>query len=497
MNIKIACCAIACSFSSLLLGETTVRLAWENPPKAYDPRYAGDANSQYLDNLLHCSLVDFDQSGSVIPAVAESWEWKDPKTLVLMLRKDVMFADKTLVSTDDIIANINFMMQKSPKVPSPRASGFQKIESISASGQELTIKLTEPDLSFVVNNLVIGLLPKAFLKDEPLDSKAKVPGCGPFTLTDVTVSQILLAKNPNYNLNQPAKIDEIEIKFVKDESTRFSKLIAGEVDIVQNALSYEKIGQIDPQHQKLQIIKKQGLQTSYVGFNFRDPILKNSAVRQAIAHAINKKAIISYILKDMADEAVGLMPNISPKSDLIAFDPALANKILDEAGLKGNPRFKLSYKTTQSQTRVAIGHAIASDLKKIGIEVSVQPLEWGRLTDDIEKGRVQLWGLNWIGFKDPDIYRYVFASESFPPYGGNRGWYSNPEFDALVKDAKLEINQAKRKALYEKAEGLLLKDLPYVFLFHEQMYALASKNIEGFEVFADGRYGSLRQVYKK
>jgi peptide/nickel transport system substrate-binding protein len=102
----------------------------------------------------------------------------------------------------------------------------------------------------------------------------------------------------------------------------------------------------------------------------------------------------------------------------------------------------------------------------------VEPLEWGRFKADVEAGRVQMWSLSWVGFKDPDIYRYAFATENFPPAGGNRGWYSNPELDKLLSEARAVTDFAKRRELYNKVQEIVAKELPYVFLWHEEIFAV-------------------------
>jgi peptide/nickel transport system substrate-binding protein len=236
----------------------------------------------------------------------------------------------------------------------------------------------------------------------------------------------------------------------------------------------------------------------------RDKIVGNPLVRQAIAHAIDKQKIIKYVLSGMAVPADTLLPESDPfhakALNAPGYDPEAAKALLDQAGFKageGGKRLALSFKTTTDLTRVAVAKAIAAELKKIGVDVTVETLEWGRFKADVEGGRVQMWSLSWIGFKDPDIYRFAFASESFPPNGGNRGWYSNPNLDKLLADGKAETDQGKRAGIYAKAEQVIADDEPYVFLWHEEVFAVVNKSVEGFEVYADGRLSSLANAVKK
>jgi peptide/nickel transport system substrate-binding protein len=483
-----------------------VVIAWESAPRTVDTRYAVDADSQYLENLLNCSLIGFSAEGKVVGDLAKSWTWVNPTTLKLELQANAKFSDGKAVTAEDVKATYDFFKRSDVKPPSPRAGAFAGVESVSVEKSNVVFKLKEADASFITN-LVIGVLPKDLAATAILATDKAPVGCGPFVLKSYGINGITLEKNPHYTLGQTPKVNQVQIKIVKDETTRFAKLKAGELNIVQNLLSRDKVMQISKNQPQLKVIKRSGLNTSYLGFNMKDPVLANAKVRLAIAHAIKRQDIIDYILKGLARPAVTmLLPEDTYfDKDLkpIAYDPTAAMKLLDEAGYKDpdgagpKPRLVLTYKTPNNDTRISVARAIGGDLKKIGIEVRVQALEWGKFKDDVEKGAVQLWSLNWIGFKDPDIYRYAFATESFPPNGGNRGWYSNPELDKLLKEARMMTDEKKRQELYKKVQGIVQAELPYVFLWHEDIFAVTTSDIEGFSLYADGRFASLKNVLRK
>jgi len=481
-----------------------VTIAWETPPRTIDPRFATDADSQYLENLTHCALVGFDQNGGTIGDLAESWKWTSPKVLTVKLKKNANFSDGTPVKASDIEATYSFLTSKDSKTPSPRAGAFAGVESVKASGPDtVTFALKDPDATFVTN-LVVGILPASIAGAEMITDISKMIGCGPFRIKAQDTNGIDLEANKHYSLGKAPKASQITIKIVRDESTRFSKLQKGEVDLVQNLINRDQLSSIAKTSPNLKVVRRAGLNTTYLGFNMRNPTLANPKVRQAISHAIDRKVIITHALNGLAVPAVTMLPASDPYTDStltqITHDQAMANKLLDEAELKspgkGQPRFKISYKTTNNITRVTIAKAIASQLKKVGIEVTVEPLEWGRFKADVEAGRVEMWSLSWVGFKDPDIYRFAFATESFPPNGGNRGWYSNPNLDKLLTEARTVNDPEKRKDLYSQVQKIVAGELPYVFLWHEEIFAVHNRNLQGFELYADGRYESLKQTFK-
>lgn len=485
--------------------QDTITLAWETPPRTIDPRYAVDANTQYLENLLHCSLIDFDKNAQPFGDLAKEWSWTDNKTLRVTLKSEAIFADGSPVTSSDVKATYDFFLRKNTTPPSPRAGVFSNLAAIRTEGNGTVIfQLKEPDVTFATS-LVVGILPEAFSKIDLIDEASGVKGCGPFMLETVDISSLILTRNPRYSLGEPAKIPRVRIKIVRDEATRYSKLLNGELDIVQNIIGRDKLEDIAKSVPALKILRRPAIATTYLGFNMKDKIVGNPKVRQAIARAIDRQSIIKHILKGLASPASTLLLPSDPFYDHSiaepAFDRTAAQTLLDEAGFKPSnpkkPRFTLTYKTTTDRTRIAIAKAIAANLKDIGIEVEVRPLDWGKFKSDVEKGQVQMWSLAWVGVKDPDIFRFAFATNSFPPQGANRGYYSNSVFDQLVVAGRSTIETKKRYDIYSHVQKIIAEDLPYVFLWHEENFAVVSKRVEGFELYADGRFASLRLASKR
>ena len=482
-----------------------VSLAWETSPRTIDPRYANDANSQYLADLVHCSLISFDRDGNLKMQAARTSTWLNSKTLAIQLQENIRFSDGSLVTPEDIVATYNFFKRPpTSATPSALANAFKKMKSVRASGPgQVIFELEEPDASFI-DNLMIGILPKRLAERKMIEKDEGMVGCGPFTLSKIEINNYVLTRNNHFSLGPKAKITRIAIKIVHDDTTRFAKLVKGELDLVQNGIGRDKLKTIQTQYPQLKIVERPGLNVTYIGFNFRDKTLAHKDVRQAIAMALNRPEIIKYLLQDTAEPAASFLTQGNPYRNntlpTVPFDIAKAKTLLDGAGFPqpdtNQPRLSLSLKTTADNTRVSIAQGIAGQLRKVGIKVEVQALEWGKFKSDVEKGQVQMWLMNWVGFKDPDIFRYAFATESFPPNGGNRGWYSNPQLDALLGSARTFTDIAKRKPLYDQAQTIIASDLPYVFLWHDKNFAVLNKALKNFELYADGRLSSLAEVTK-
>ena len=260
----------------------------------------------------------------------------------------------------------------------PRSSAFNNIDSLSTTKNSLTFHLQNSDATFI-SNLVIGILPQDQDFSSAIHISKKVVGCGPYKIKEKTLNEIVLVKNkfyPNKSVD-----NKIVIRHVKEESTRFAKLLKGELDIVQNSISPENMKSLRD-YPNLVSLHTSGLKTSYLGFNFRDKILRNLKVRQALAMAIDKDAIVQKIMHNMADKATNLLPKSHPyfeKVDKWTFDQKSAAQLLDDAGFKLNPmgkRFDLNLKLSYTPTRMRqLQRLYKKNLRSLGINLSITSLE--------------------------------------------------------------------------------------------------------------------------
>ena len=241
-----------------------------------------------------------------------------------------------------------------------------------------------------------------------------------------------------------------------------------------------------------------------MGFNLKDPILKKEKVRQAIAHAVNTKDLIQYLMEGLAIPSTGILSPGSPfyegHVDQYPYDKKKAMTLLSEAGypeLTGQPyRFSLEFKTSTAPEAVKIAKAIANQLKEVGIDVKVQPYEWGTFYEDIKKGNFQLFSLQWVGVTEPDIFHTIFHSKMTPPDGNNRGFYENKIVDELVEKGRKTVELDKRKGIYGQVQKIVAQELPYVNLWHPVYFAAAHNDVQGLTLWSSGSFVPLMDCYK-
>ncbi len=477
--------------------EKTFRFAWENMPRTIDPRYSVDADSQYLGDFVHCSLVSFDPHGEIQNQVASEMQWTNPTTLEVTLRNGIQFSNGKEVSASDVKSIFEFL-KGDPADPTPKKSNFSDLAQIEVLGsKKIRFRLSKPNGEFLYS-LSIGLLPQEQAAGPRIGDPKEIIGCGEFKIDEWAVDHIQLKRRIK---NPKSDVEYVRIEIVKDENTRFLKLRNSELDLVQNSINRDQLTRIH-QFPHLKLMRRPGLNTSYLAFQYSDSILRNKKVRWAIAHAIDRQKMIDHLFHRWATPAVTILlptdPYLNTKLDQIEFNPKLSQRLLDEAGfpMRGknqtDPRFSLKLRTTPP--RMPVAHAIADDLSKVGILLEIEVSDWGKFKSDIDKGNAQLWILNWIGFRGPDIYRFAFSTESIPPKGANRGRVSNSKLDALLIRGSQEIAFSKRKIIYDKVQEIVQDEMPYIFLWHDQQYAILNSRVKNYELYVDGSLRAIENV---
>jgi peptide/nickel transport system substrate-binding protein len=244
----------------------------------------------------------------------------------------------------------------------------------------------------------------------------------------------------------------------------------------------------------------------YIGLNLQDAHLKDVRVRQALAYAIDRDAIVEYLRRGLAVPADGMLPPLSwaAASDVPEFghDPDKAKALLDEAGYPDPDgdgpaaRFTLTLKVSNIEFNRLQSSVIQQDLRAVGIDLDVRTFEFATLYADVLSGNFQMFTLQWTAgsLADPDILRRVFHSQQVPPNGFNRGHYSNPRVDALLDAASRTEDVDRRLELYGEVQRLVAADVPYVSLWWKTNVAVARRNLSGVRLTPLGDYLFLKDV---
>jgi len=475
-----------------------LRVGMAQMPITLDPRYATDAASARVQEFVHRGLIRLDEHFNAVGDVAARWQQDSPLKWHFSLKSDIHFSNGALLQAGDVVATLKAVLN--PKLASPLAAGFAAIASVNAPNRhEVVIRLNRPDAS-LLTHLNLGILP-ASVASKPHRAHDTI-GCGPYQLRSWNDSALTLTRVHDSGAAQADYPASIRFISVKDPVTRILKLQRGELDFVQNDLPPHLLSYIRAQPQ-LRMQTRPSTTFTYIGLNMQDRILKDVRVRRALALALDRNKLKKALYADLPELAeTVLTPDHWASSPLprTPFDPVAAAKLLDDAGFPRRAdafRFSINYRTSTDPSRLRIATAIAAMWRRIGVNTSIESLEWGGFYARIKRGDFQLFSLAWVGINDPDIYRWILHSSMWPPKGANRGRYSNKQVDGWLDLAAAAQSQRRRQQLYANVEAQMHRDVVYIPLWYDPVIAVSGPRLSGFKPRPDGSLLGLMHVSLK
>lgn len=474
-------------FLSLLACEQperdSIRFGLQTSPATLDPRYDTEALSTRINRLLYQQMVEFNDRYIPIPSLTK-WRKINPRHYRFEIIGKNYFHDGDLLTAHDIKASYDSAMDK--KNASPHGASFKMVKSIRVlNDKTLDFLLTKAD-GFFPAYLVLGIAQKKYI-DQGIDFSRNPKGSGPFEFLSWHQSHLRLKRRRDGQI--------VEFHWIKDPVVRVLKLVRGEIDLLQNEIPQEYESYLKDQ-EHIYIGRKQGTNFAYLGFNMEDTLTSNKQLRKAIAYGINRQEIIQHIWGErarLAESILGIEHWAGVELDAHAYSPSKARQLVKQY-FKSPP--KLVYKTSSSPFRIRLATIIQYQLKQVGIEVEIKSYDWGTFFDDIKNGNFQMYSLQWVGIKSPEIYKYVFHSSNIPPKGANRGRYRNSKIDALLDEATSSDSLEKQAKLYSEIQHIIHDDLPFVPLWYENHFFAARNNIKNYKLASDGNYDGLIQVQR-
>ena len=472
----------------------TVVFLIESSPANLDPRIGTDGQSEHIDELIFDGLVARDASFHFTPALAKGWEQPNPLTLVFHLRSGVRFHDGRALTARDVVWTIESM--RLGAVISPKAAAFSAVDRVEAPDERTIVFHLKYADNFLLTNLstgAMGIVPEGSGREfwrHPV-------GTGPFRFVSQQIDRdVVVERNPSSWAVVP-KIGRIRFAVVPDAITESLELEKGSGDVAVNSLPMDSLPVL-ARRANLQIEDIGGTQIQYLAFNLRDPLLKNARVRQAIACAIDRRLIIRTLLGGHAQPALSLLPAAhwawSGDVARYEYDPARAERLLDEAGLPragGGIRFHLAMKTSNLEDARLLAAVLQQQLAMVGIALDLRSYEFATFYSDVTRGAFQIYSMRWVGIEQPDIFTYAFSTANFSPQGANRGYYSNARFDALLDDAAKSQDTARRRSDYVEAQRILARDLPAINLWYRDTIVAHNKRLTHVVASTSGSYSFL------
>ena len=475
-------------------------------PDSLDPQKARTDEGQRVLRDICEGLTTLDKSGGVAPGIAEKWRVSaDGKTYTFSLRHDARWSSGQPVVAADFVAGLRRLVE--PATGSQYAEVVDVIENASdiVAGRKPpeSLGVSAPDPYTVIVRLrtpapyLPALLshpsacpvnPVTLVNDRGAYAHpGNLPSDGAFVLSQwVHGSSITLTRNRHYWNDAATGVDAVKYLITADENQELTLYRAGELDVT-DAIPRAQYGWIRSHLGKqLHIAPELGIY--FYGFELqRAPFDGDPKLRRALALVIDRDKLARLVLRSGELPAYGWVPpgvaNYTPQSPDYRSLPmsariAEARKLYAEAGYSAAKplRFELRYNTGEIHAELAI--AIASMWKQaLGAQVTLRAEEFRSLLQDIDRGEVQMFRSSWIGdYNDAFTFAQYFKSD----FGVNLTHYHNAAYDDLLERAAAEVDPAKRRALLEQAEQVMLADQPVIPIYFYVSKHLVKPRVTGW-----------------
>ncbi|MBT9384989.1 ABC transporter substrate-binding protein [Pseudooceanicola sp. CBS1P-1] len=465
-------------------------------PKSLDPAADTAVNDFRILVNLYDGLVRY-KSGTleVEPALAEGWEISEGGTVyTFTLKEGVQFHDGTPVDAEAVKFNFDRMLVEDHPYhdtgPFPLAFFFSAITQTEAvDARTVKFTLNEPYAPFLSNLAYpTGLIVSpAGVKAGGKDFGRSPVGTGPFKFKEWRSNEaVVLEKNPDYWDGAP-ELEALVFRPITDANTRVAEMLSGGIDMMVE-VPPTALAQFRTQDFKL--AEQAGPHVWFLILNMKDGPFADKLLRQAANYAINKKALCGDVLEGTAAVSNGpVAPAFSWAYDdslePYPYDPEKAKALIAQSGATDlSVTFYVTEGGSGMLDPIPMGTAIQADLKAVGFDVKIETFEWntflGKVNPGLE-GQADMAEMAWMT-NDPDTLPFLtLRTAAFPDQGGfNSGYYSNPEVDSLLEEARKETDQDKRGALYRKMAGIVHDDAPWVFVANWKQNAVTSAAVSHF-----------------
>lgn len=469
-----------------LAQRTDLNLAIQLEPPNLDPTTGGAASAIRVvtyHNIFE-GLTRIDRDGAVVPDLAKSWDISDDGlTYTFHLQPDVTFHDGTPLTAADV--KFSYDRARGPNSLNAQKQLFAAIKDVEIV-DPLTVRVTlsRPQGDFLYN---MGWGDAVIVSEKSAATNGTHPvGTGPFEFVDwVRGDHIDLKKNPNY-WGTPAKLDKATFKFISDPAAATAAILAGDIDAFPAFPAPEALGQIkaDPRF-KVEVGSTEG--ETIMAMNEARKPLDNIKVRQAIAHAIDRRSVIDGAMYGYGTPIGTFFPPHNPAyldlRHLSDYDPDLSRKLLAEAGVKN---LTLTLKLPPPSYARQGGQIIAQELEDVGIKVKIINVEWADWLQSVFTNKD--YDLTIVSHVEPNDIG-IFARKD---YYFN---YHSETFDKIMAELNLATSPQKRTQFLHDAQKRLAEDYPAAFLFEMPDILVANAKLRGMWVNAPIPAADLTEVY--
>ncbi len=457
-----------------------------------NPMVATRSTDKSIRELMYDSLLVVDSQGNIRPYLAESWEIsKDGKVYTFQLRKGVKFHDGREMTAPDVKFSMDYTLN--PKNGAHGLNRLTLVDRVEVAGKyTLKMFLKNPGPAFLAFLTDIGsfsVIPKESLAEGIAQPSDYPPGTGPFKFGEWKPKQRIVLERFDGYWGQKAYVDRLVLRPIRDSTVRFTALRAGDVDIVERT-PYEWVDQLVKG--KLKGIKF--AEASHGGFrrlvfNVAAPPFNNRKLRQAVAHAINKEEFMNASFLGFGKGADQKYPKghawYIEGVPSLGYNIDTAKALLKESGYAGQ-----TINIMISQGNEAQATILQAQLKRIGIKVQVQLLDYGSY---VHRWRTGKFDFKFSGASiQPDPWLTYATSlrceRDSNKRASNESAYCNQKVEALFKKAESELDPDKRRRLFKQILTEVNQDVPDMPIGFVARYYTYRDHVKGFKTDGEGSF---------
>lgn len=472
----------------------TLVFALNTDVQSLDPQIQNDTTSEQVVKMLYNTLLKFEDDGTVVGDLAESWSVSEDKlTWTFNLKQGVKFHNGKELTSADVKATFDRALNA--EAGGLRTTEIIKMFTAVEAPDPYTVTITTDGpygpMESLMCNMSLGIMDADYIEQYGLDLGTSVEGengTGPFKVVSWERDQEIVVERFDDYFGTPAKLQTVVYTVIPEAASRVIALETGEVDVIDKPTD-EDLARLEADTENFTVLRKPTISQRLFRFGCNDPIISNTKVRQAIVYAIDRQAIIDALFTGSAYPSTApLAPVTFGYSNLgeIEQDLELAKSLLAEAGYPDGFDTKI-VTTERYQNGIELAEIISQQLAEIGINAKIEVWEWSALS------------ASWNGITADEFDQPIFIMGAGPSMrdadGGlrglyttsetglndrNYGFYSNAEVDALIEQGMQETDQQKRVEIYKEAMEILYREDPVAFwLFDMYGLAITSSKVEG------------------
>lgn len=485
--------------------DSFLHISFQFEVRSLDPRIGIDFPSAFAVKMLFEGLMRMGPSGNIEPAIAKSYALSDDYMTYTFYLKDAQWSNGDSVTADDFayawkrIINPDegdsLGVQNLYPIKNTRAiiRGEKTLDSVGIrviDDKTLQVELEHPTPYFLEVLSTSSLFPVNARVDRENPDWANQDGSafvcnGPFTLKRHRIdNEIIVEKNPLYWDEVHVKMPGIHIAIIKDATTQMNMFEKEKLEWLGKPLSKLPIDAIDylKQEDKVRFFETLGIYWFFV--NVESFPFNNKKMRKAFAYAIDRQALTQFVTQGRETPATGVLPHSLATQEEPYFQDnnlelahQLFNEALEEMGLTEDqlPEITVNYADAPVHQRVA--EALQQQWNKaFGLNITLEKQEWKVHYGKLQKGNFQIGGMAWQSWlRDPIYIMQTFREKAD---GVNMSQWENEEYQGFLSAAEQEVDPVKRKAYFNKAEALLMEEMPVIPVYFTTIAYAKSDRLE-------------------